>query len=140
MIRNDELQAALISLLKANTTITNELVDLNGVSVIEEIREDQWQGTEFSYPNIRVKLIGTNPVGDKDCAIVNFSVSFQVYSESANSLQSDKIAGIINNELHGKQFNTNGIAVSFRLTNLIPAVRSDKYTWRSEALMSGIAS
>jgi hypothetical protein len=62
------------------------------------------------------------------------------FSESDNSLQSNKIAGIINNELNGKQFIASNIAFSLRMTNLVPAIRIDAKTWRAECLMSGIAS
>lgn len=140
MLRHDEVQAALITKLLANTTIATELVDAYGEVVDEEIRENQWQGTTFSYPNIRVRMISLQPLADKECDHVKFSVSFMVFSESDNSLQANKISGIINNELHGKQFISNSIAFSMRLTNLIPAMRIDARTWRAECLMSGIAS
>lgn len=142
MIRNDELQAALVARLKANTTITPLLG--SGMYADEtwerDIREDQWQGTPFVYPNIRVRLLPMTALGDKDCPQVRFSVSLLVFSESGNSLEADRIAGIINNELHGKSFVSNSIEISTRLASLIPAVRSDERTWRSEVLMNGIAS
>ena len=142
MIRNDQIQSALISKLKANTTITPLLA--SGTYADEtwerDIREDQWQGTAFGYPNVRVRLLPSSPIGDKDCSIVKFSVSFLVFSESGSSLEADQIAGIINNELHGKTFTSNSIVISLRLESLIPAIRSDINTWRSEVLMNGIAS
>lgn len=142
MIRNDELQTALISRLKANTTITPLLA--SGTYADEtwerDIREDQYQSSNFAYPHVRVKLLPSTPLGDKDCPHVKFSVSFLVFSESGSSLEADKIAGIINNELHGKTFTSNNIVISLRLGSLIPAIRSDINTWRSELLMNGIAS
>ena len=51
---NNEVQAAIIARLKAQTTVTAEVL-------ATEIREDQWQGTEFSYPNIRVKMLHNRP-------------------------------------------------------------------------------
>jgi hypothetical protein len=140
MIRNDEVKTALIAKLLSNTTITSELVDYVGESLPDEIRENQWGGTEFAYPNIRVRMISLQPLGDKDCQHAQIAVSFIVFSESDNSLQADKIAGIINNELNGKQFNVSNIAFSLRLTNLIPALHITEKTWRAECLMSGVAS
>lgn len=140
MLRNDQIQAGLITKLKANATILAELVDSNGVDVSEEIREDQYKSEYFSYPNIRVRLISTSPLADKDCSHIRFSVAFQVFSESDSSMQADRIAGIINNEFHGKQFTANSIAYSTRLTSLVPAVSDGMRTWRSEVVMSGIAS
>lgn len=142
MIRNDELQAAIVARLKANTTIVPLVV--SGSFADEtwgaDIREDQYQGTNFGYPNIRVRLLPMTPLGDKDCPFIKFSVSLLVFSESSNSLEADRIAGIINNELHGKTFFSNSIEISTRLASLIPAVRIDERTWRSEVLMNGIAS
>ena len=142
MIRNDQVQAALISRLKANNTITSLIV--SGTAQDEtwhtDIREDQWEGTSFGYPNVRVRLLPSSPLGDKDCHIIKFSVSFLVFSEEQSSMEADQIAGIITNEFHGKTFLANNIEISLRLASLIPAVRSDTRTWRSEALMNGIAS
>ena len=140
MIRIDEIQAAIITKLLSNTVITAALVDAYGDVVDEEIRENQWQGVEFAYPNIRIRMISLQPLGDDECQNVRISVSFMAFSESDNSLQSNKIAGIINNELNGKQFIASNIAFSLRMTNLIPAIRIDAKTWRAECLMSGIAS
>lgn len=142
MIRNDQIQTAIISRLKANTTITPLIVSgtFQDGTWDYDFREDQWQGTTFAYPNIRVKMLPTTPLGDKDCSLVRFSVSLLVFSESGSSLQADQIAGIINNELHGKTFTSNNIEISLRLASLIPAVRSDTRTWRSEVLLNGIAS
>jgi hypothetical protein len=143
MIRNDQLQAAIIARLKANATIVALVVSgsFQDETWGADIREDQYQGTSFGYPNIRVKLLPVASLGaDKDCAIVRFSVSILVFSEDGSSMEADRIAGIINNELHGKQFVSNSIAISLRLASLIPALRTDTRTWRSEALMNGIAS
>jgi hypothetical protein len=133
VLRNDQIQAALVAYLKGKTDIT----DLTGV---DEIREDQWQGTNFSYPNVRVRMISNRPVGGKDCPLQTITVSFMVFSEDASSLEAEQIAGIINNTLNDITFISNGIMVSLRTSNLIPAVRSDERTWRTEALLEGSVS
>ena len=51
MISNNEIQEALTTKLQAETLVLAELSDTN------EIREDQWQGTTFSYPAIRINMI-----------------------------------------------------------------------------------
>ena len=140
MLRNDQIQAGLIAKLKADATILAELKDINGESVADEIREDQYQGDAYFYPQIRVRLISSSPLSDVDCEHTRFSVSFQVFSEQSSSLQADRIAGIINAQLHGKQFIANSIAFSLRLNSLVAAVRQDMRTWRSEVVMTGIAS
>ena len=133
IIRNDEIQAVLIAYLKANTSITGAL------DKVEEIREDGWKGTEFTYPNIRIRMIQNEPIASRSC-YQRIEVSFIVLSEDASSLESDQIAGIIGNELHEHSFTASGLAISLRLRNLVPAIWSGEHIWRSEAIMSGIVS
>jgi hypothetical protein len=135
MLRNDQIQAAIIAKLKANTTIVAELASS------AEIKEDQYQGTEFSYPGVRVQLNSNEPLTqDANCHHTRIGLSILVFTEDDNTLEADRIAGIIHNELHAQQFTQSGIAISLHTTNLIPAIRSDIRTWRSQILMSGIAS
>jgi len=137
MRRNDEIQAALVAYLKSKTAITNELV-AEGSSA-SEIREDQWKGTEFIYPNIRVRLI-SNTSPDPSCNYSKIEVSFMVFAEDQSSKIVDRIAGIINTTLNKKGFSSNSIAISLTITNLIPAIAQSEAVWRSEVLMSGIVS
>lgn len=130
IIRNDEVQTALVSKLKSLSAIT---ALVNAV----EIREDQWQGSEFSYPNIRIRMIN-NSVPD-GCA-TKISVGFQVFTGDRFSDTADKIAGIIGNELDGLSFVAEGLHMNLWVVSLIPAVRSDIRTWRAECLMDGTIS
>ena len=140
MLRNDQIQAALVAYLKGRTNITTEVThEVEGEDVIE-VREDQWQGSDFSYPNIRVRLMPSEPFMAENCKYHRFGVAFQAFSQGESSLEVDRIAGIIGNELHERQFSSNSIAFSLRVSSLIPALRSDLYTWRSECVMQGIAS
>lgn len=133
MLRNDQIQAALVAYLKANTTVTAEVPAV-------EIREDQWQGRDFTYPNIRVRLISNTPLYAGDCNLHRVSLGILVFTEDASSLNADRIAGIIHSVLHDHHFNTSNITFSLRTTNLVPALRSNIQEWRSEILMSGIVS
>lgn len=129
---NDEIQAALLSYIRSKPTIT-------AVITTTEMREDQWQGTTFTYPAIRIRMISNVP-STKQCNYNDISFSFMVFTEDASSQNADKIAGIINQALHDRSFSSNNIAFFLKTTNLIPAIRSDKTTWRSEVMMSGITS
>lgn len=140
MLRNDQIQAALVAYLKGRTNITTEVThEIDGEDVIE-IREDQWQGEDFSYPNVRVRLLPSEPIMAENCNLMRFGVAFQVFSQTESSLEADRIAGIIGNELHERQFSSNDIAFSLRVSSLTPALRSDLYSWRSEVVMQGLAS
>lgn len=133
MLRNDQIQAALIAYLKAQTDVT---VEIGGST---EIREDQWQGTEFVYPNIRLRLISTIPMDEK-CSLQEISFAWMVFSESPSSLESDRIAGIIHTNLHEKSFTSSSIGFNIRTTELIPAFRRDARTWMAQVVMNGTAT
>ena len=132
-LRNDQLQGALIDYLKTQTAVTALLPGATST----EIREDQWQGTEFDYPNIRCRLM-SNVIGN--CNDLDITLSWEVRSEEASSYQADKICGKIRTVLHNKSFTQNGLHISLWATNLVPAIREDMRTWRSELLMRGTVS
>jgi len=137
--RGDQVQAGLISYLKGKSDVTDELVTPANLTGADEIREDHWEGTEFTYPNIRVRLISNVPVDD-GCQLSKVAVSFMCNSEDYSSQEADRISGIINNTLHGKSFSSNSIAFSARLTNLLPARKTDVRTWTSEAIFNMLVS
>jgi hypothetical protein len=137
--RDDEIQAALVAYLKADATIAAQLI-ADGTTVAE-IREDQWQGASFTYPAVRVRMISNVPTSDRrDGCRQNISFGIQAWSEDDSSQQSDRIAGIIGGVLHGRSFSANSLVFHTTVTNLVPAVRSDRTVWRSETLVSGIVS
>lgn len=136
---NNSIQKNIIARLKATASLIAELVAFD--SSANEIREDQWQGTEFSYPNIRVRMIRNVPDGDTDdCNGSSVDVSIMVFTQDYSTLEADKIAGIISSSLHGKTYSANNVELFLRTTNMLPAVRADRNTWRSECLMSGKAA
>jgi len=130
-LRNDLVQGALIDYLKTKSDVTDELKTPGS----DEIREDQWQGRDFDYPCIRLRLI-SNTI-DTDCNRNNITLSWEAYSEESSSYEADRISGIIRSVLHNKSFSQNGLHFSLWSTDLVPAIRRDKRTWRSECLMRG---
>ena len=140
--RNDEIQASIVAYLKGIYAIYSQLVIPDfPTGTPTEIREDQWQGTEFDYPNIRVRMISNFPTTDNpDCSDTAITVSIMVFSQEYSTQEADRIAGIISTYVSGKSFSQAGVSVYLRTTNLIPAVRSDIHTWRAECLMSGNAA
>lgn len=130
---NNEIKAGIIAKLKAESTITD-------VVNSDEIKEYNWQGREFVYPGIRVRVL-TNNADNSNCLFSNISASILVYSELYSSLEADTIAGIIRTALHGKSFTSSGVAFTgIRVTNLVPAIRQDINTWRSEVLITGMTN
>ena len=133
--RNDEIQAGLVSYLKSKTAITSLLYS----DETKQIKEYMWQGTEEAYyPCIRVKLFGNIP--EDDCTKTRYSASILAFDENASSHDADYIAGIIAGILRRRNFTSEGVAFTCRVTNVIHAVRQDMRTWRSEILITGLAS
>ena len=135
MIPNNTVQAAIISFLKSKVAITSLLVDNAGVAHSDEIRESEWQGDTFSYPNIRVDL-GTQEdvLAETDCNISNITFSILVFSEMYSSKEANSMAGVIENIIHKKSITFGGVHFVRVTCTLVPAIRRDERTWRSEII------
>lgn len=133
MLRNDEIQASIVEYLKNLSDITGELLDT------DEIREDQWQSKNFTYPNIRVRLI-SNDLDLTKCGLHSVLFSCMAFSEEYSSQQADRIAGIMGITLHERSFVSNSIAFTTTVTDLVPAIRISEQTWRSEAILNAKVS
>ena len=131
MIRPDEVQSALVQYMKVNTTITASIPDGS-----DEIRESQWQGVNFKYPNIRVNVPRLTEMTNL-CHAFNADFSILVFSEEASSYEADKIVGIINNVLHRRSFSYQNVRFVLTTSTIIPAIRSESRLWRSELLLRG---
>ena len=124
MIHNDKIQAALLARAKSKPSVLTKLIDN------DEIREDQWQGREFSYPAYRIRIIRNEPIND---CYQRVEFSFQAFSENSSSQQADDMCGTINDEFHDKSFSRNNIRFTGVIcSNLSPAMRVDERTWRAE--------
>lgn len=124
---NLSIQTSLVAYLKSKPTIT-------AVVSSTEIREDQWQGTEFVYPNIRVRMMSNRPM-ESNCDVTEVTFAIQIFSQLDSSIEAEQIADIINTALHARSFESVGIRMSCFVTNRVPAFRQDVRTWRSELLM-----
>lgn len=129
-LRNDLVQGALIDYLQTKANVTSLL------SSAEEIKKNQWQGREFSYPNIRLRLISNRPSGNCE-GTRNITLSWEVRSQEASSAKADMICGKIEVEMFDTSFSQNGLTFSLITTDNVPAIREDTTTWRSELLMRG---
>jgi hypothetical protein len=127
MIRNSDVQAGWIAKLKANTVVT-------ALVPAVEVREESWKGTDFTYPNIRVKLGNLTPQNpSKNCQIFNSEVSIQVYSEQKSSKQADDIAGVIAEQFWGTSFTSNGVRfANVVLDALVPATPPEDKVYEKE--------
>jgi hypothetical protein len=125
----DELQgyAALIALVAA-----------------DEIRELQYQGTEFAYPNVRVDARTQTPEGTGNCrtkhSIENFAVF--AFSENPSSLECEQICFQIGEAMFGVQLEdiapAQGPAWRAETVNLVqynaPRWSNGEKNWRGEVI------
>jgi hypothetical protein len=129
MISNAQIQAAWVSRLKSNTAIT-------ALVPAVEVREDNYKGTDFNYPMIRVKLGNLTPTAlNNNCQIFKSEVSILVFTEQKSSKQADDIAGVIAEQFWGKPFTQGGVRFAgVTLDELVPAMvpERDENSWLAE--------
>ena len=135
MISINLVQAAIVAHLKAKTALTSILA-------ANEIREDSWQGDDFNYPNVRVAMGEQHDlVTDADCNVAVQPFSVLCFSENPSSKEADTVAGVVKDILRNTSITKNGIHFSrIRCTGIIPAIRKDERTWRSEAMFQSMVT
>lgn len=132
MLRNDTIQAGLIEEFKSLSPVSTLL---GGTT---EIREDQWQGTQFVYPAIRVDIQNQIP-SIEGCAYGWIDAIVKVFSEGTSSLECDKIAGTVFQNLR-RSFTRNGIFFSgMNCISLGGAHRINEQTWQADVRIRGMA-
>ena len=121
--------------------LVNKLIEYE--SSATEIRESQWKGTEFEYPNVRVRMIRNVPdVGN--CIKSDISFSVQTFTEDQTSAMCDEISGIIGAYFQTRQFGVSLFGSTYNFgcgaVTLIPAISLGTNTWRSEVIVTGYVS
>lgn len=128
MIRNDLIQAGIVSQLLADTALTSFLTTAGATG---EIREAQFQGREFLYPNVRVELGTQTEDGDPPC----FSgLPFTIYchSENDSSQEANELAGLVNDALIRKVFTGTGFRSGIiQADGAISAIRATERIWQA---------
>lgn len=126
MISDQSIQADLITKIKAIVT---------GTSYSTEVRELEWQGDNFTYPNLRLDLETNEYVFDEQelCTLQYTEFSIYVFSQERSSKECSTIKGLLATALVGLGFT--GLYAkysSLRLVDNVPAVREGDRTWRSQ--------
>ena len=83
-----DIQAAVISYLKASPTITSQMTGISGT----EIRETQWQGSDFVYPALRVYVDFMPSING--CGVDSAHICIEVHAEEKSSLMTKVLSGI----------------------------------------------
>lgn len=126
MISDEKIQADLMTKIKSLGSITTGTSD---------IREFEWQGDEFTYPNIRLDLEDNRYEFSEQerCQLQTIEFSVYVYSEQRSSKQCSYIKGLVANALIGLGFTgTYAKYTHIRLMENIPAIRVSERIFRSQ--------
>jgi hypothetical protein len=95
MVNNSDIQKFLVKRLLSFASSTN-LLPSN-----VEIREDNWHGKTYTYPNVRVKVLNQD-IGADYCSYSTAFTEIIVFSEEPSSDQCNDIAFLIADYLHNK--------------------------------------
>jgi hypothetical protein len=127
----EQVQAGLITYLKAMTTLVTALKN-----DATRIKEYFWQGENFAYPAVRLQIGIQRADGEPRCGRWILPFYVMCFSENKSSKEASQLASIVAT-IHGISPGTlNGVLFSrFYVDQIIPAVREDELTWRSEVVV-----
>jgi hypothetical protein len=118
----ETFQSAWISSLKSKTAITSLLANAR------EIREIEWQGTDFDYPAVRVGLDFMPSI--ERCGPDDAEVIIEVFSDEKSSKKATQIASLIYTTYHGKAFTQNGVRFSTVIVREVERPDRSIYAWQ----------
>lgn len=123
----ETFKSAWIASLKAQPTLTALL------SATGEIKETQWQGTDFDYPAVRVALDFMPSINR--CGPDDAEVEIEIFSAEKSSKQAAHIASVIFELYHGHPFTSNGIMFSTVIVRKVHKPDRDVYAWMSKVVI-----
>lgn len=97
-ISPEQIQEVVIARLKGDTLLTTALAE--GPS---GVRESQWRGTAFEYPNVRLQRCLLSPYGNGPCAdsLRRCQFTIQVSSKKDSSVTAQELQGLVMASLEG---------------------------------------
>jgi hypothetical protein len=132
MIEPHIIQADIVADILTQASITDLLASA------AEVREDQYQGTVYGYPAIRVDIISQTPiVAPWPCDLTTLNFTLRVYTEGGSSKSNSIILGAINNAYHRKIFGASTWNCWFRSAGVINPAKQGTKLWRGEAIFTG---
>ena len=112
---------AWIDDLKSQPTITSLLCSP------KEIREVEWQGSDFCYPNIRVAITFRPSINR--CGPDDADIEIEVFSAEKSSKQATHIASVIVGLYHGHAFESAGIKFNTVVVREVTKPERSIYAW-----------
>ena len=118
-----DVQEAIISYSKSQSSLTS-LLPTGTV----EIRELEWQGEQFQYPNVRVSVDFYPPVNGCQPSA---EIYFDIFSEKKSSMEASTIAGVIQNIYHRKPFTLGNVKFFSMIVTEVSSPNRGIYAWQS---------
>lgn len=113
-----------------STWIANLKTQLQLTNIVgEEIREDQYQATDWTYPCIRV-CVDFKPSINR-CGVDDAYLDIICYSAEKSSKQSVHLASLVQTLYHGKNFSQNGHMFSTIIVSDVSKPMRSIYAWET---------
>jgi len=133
VISDNIIQADFVTDLKADAAV------LAIIAAATEVKEDQYQGTVFVYPAVRVSIESQTPITNRgpSCDHARLRMTLYAYTEEASSKNADILAGIMNAKYHRRFFRGTGWFIWLYSSGLRSAVRITERLWRADVPLIG---
>lgn len=130
MITVNQIQADFIAYLKTKVSITSLVPAV-------EIRETEWQGTEFTYPNIRVAV----DLSPNQCAPHDVKIQVIGSSEQKSSKQVNSIIAVVVDIIQEKSFKYQSTQfIGMKVRNIPKADRDENNIWATDIEIDGLVT
>lgn len=120
----ETFQAAWIANLLSEAPITSLL------GTPREVREIEWQGTDFDFPAVRVGLDFFPAI--ERCGPDDAEVHISVFSDEKSSKKASHIASLIYQTYHGKPFTQSGVRFSTVIVRKVEKQDRSIYAWQKD--------
>lgn len=121
---NETVKSSWIASLKSQPTLLPLLT-----STPEEIREAQFQGSDFVYPAVRVS-VDFRPSINR-CGPDNADIEIICFSDQKSSKQSVHLASVIQDLYHGHTFKSNGMMFNTVIVRDVSKPNRSIYAWET---------
>jgi len=126
-IATDEtFKASWIASLKSKPSITSLLL----IPGSDSVKEEQWQGTSFQYPAVRVAVDFMPSINR--CGPDDGDITIEVFSAEKTSKQSAHIASVIYQLYHGHPFTSAGIMFNTVIVRKVHKPIRSIYAWMTK--------
>jgi|SRR5690348_10725929 len=134
MISSLKVQTSTIAWIKARPAMIAPIV-------VDEVRESEWQGNQFVYPNIRVRVLDLSNLLRNRCNVTDAPIDIIINSNQPSSLEAETIADAVITGMQGRTFTQSGVRFTSIIARQTPAFRVEgEGIWRSVVHLQAIVN